>query len=144
MKAVGSVTVPHFDVTDTATAPAAWASVMAVSRVGDVALNEVAALPPKETALGAVRQVPVTVTVVPPVVGPVFGASVVMVGGAIAGAMLMLSKSSAAMVNLLCVCSVTAVETLSSHDGRPATDRKQVGEARSVVFSAHDNVVSGW
>ena len=41
-----------------------------------------AAVPPKLTALAPVRLVPVTVTTVPPVVGPEAGLTPVTVGGA--------------------------------------------------------------
>src|SRR5262249_7944751 len=51
-------------------APAAWAGLTAVREVADCTLNEGAGRPPKKTPLTLVKFVPVTVTVVPPPLGP--------------------------------------------------------------------------
>ncbi len=67
-------------VTVTLTAPAAWAGATAVALVADTTVKVAAEIVPKETAVVADRPVPVRVTVVPPVAGPVAGATLVTVG----------------------------------------------------------------
>ena len=67
-------------VTATPTDPAP-AGTVAVIEVAVLAVM-VAAFPPKVTALALVRLVPVRVTVVPPVSGPVFGETPLIVGAA--------------------------------------------------------------
>ena len=75
-----SVAVPFDVVATTLTAPAAWAGVVAVIVVALLTVNELAAVPPKLTAVVPVRLVPVRVTVVPPAVLPVGGVTWVRVG----------------------------------------------------------------
>src|SRR5439155_21066545 len=53
-----------------ATAPAAWSGAVAVICVSELTAKLVAAVPPNETAVAPVKPVPVTVTSVPPAVGP--------------------------------------------------------------------------
>ena len=55
---------------------------VAVSWVAESTVKPEAAVPPKLTALAPVRLVPVTVTTVPPVVGPEAGLTPVTVGAA--------------------------------------------------------------
>jgi hypothetical protein len=85
----GAVYVKAFDrvalppsgfVTMTATAPAALAGVVAVSWVALAMLTFVAACPPTVTVAPVTKLVPVMVIAVPPVVGPVVGATALMVG----------------------------------------------------------------
>jgi hypothetical protein len=67
-------------VTDTVPVPAGATAVICVA---ESTVNEVAAVPPKVTAVTHVRAVPVRMTVVPlvpPVVGPEVGERKVMVG----------------------------------------------------------------
>jgi hypothetical protein len=68
-------------VTVTATAPAAWAVVVPVMVVG-VTVETVNTEPPNDTVAPGWKWVPVTVTEVPPVVDPEFGATDVAVGAA--------------------------------------------------------------
>jgi hypothetical protein len=69
-------------VTVTATAPAAWAGVVAVIVVLFVTTTLVAAVPPNVTVAPEAKFVPVIVTAVPPATGPVLGDTLVTVGGA--------------------------------------------------------------
>jgi len=71
-------------VTLTPVGPAVPAGVVAVIWVSLTTLKEVAADVPKSTALAPVKLVPVTVTVVPPAIGPDVGSTPVMVGTAYA------------------------------------------------------------
>src|SRR6266404_5454595 len=67
-------------VTTTATAPAAWAGVVAVIEVLLATVTPVAAVLPKSTVAPAAKFVPVTVTAVPPLTDPEFGDMEVTVG----------------------------------------------------------------
>ena len=67
--------------TTTSTAPAACAGVVAVRLVLLTKLTPVAAAPPKLTVAPDTKLVPVMVTVVPPPVEPLPGATVVTAGG---------------------------------------------------------------
>ena len=49
--------------------------------VAPLTVKEPAAVPPKLTAVAPLRFVPVIVTLVPPAAGPVFGLTLVIVGG---------------------------------------------------------------
>lgn len=73
----GLVAVPPGVVTETF--PDAPAPTTAVILVADTTINEVAAVPPKLTAVVPMKFVPVMVTVVP--LGPVVGVKLVIVGG---------------------------------------------------------------
>jgi hypothetical protein len=81
VKAVAFCPVPCVVVTETATGPAAWAGVVAVTLVADVTCTDVALTPPKVTLVVPVRRVPLMVTLVPPVVGPEVGVTEVTAGG---------------------------------------------------------------
>src|SRR6202011_4007844 len=72
--------VPPAVVTVTSTAPAASAGELAVIEVALFTVKPVAAVPPNSTAVAPVRFVPVIVTTVPPVVGPLVGLTAVTVG----------------------------------------------------------------
>jgi hypothetical protein len=74
------VEVPADVVTVTSTAPVDPAGALAVSEVAELTLNEVAATEPNLTAVAPVKPVPVTVTEVPPAVGPEDGLTEVTVG----------------------------------------------------------------
>src|SRR5581483_4488647 len=67
-------------VTVTFTAPAAWAGVVAVIVVLLTTLTLVAAVPPTLTVAPVAKPVPVIVSAVPPVVEPVAGDTLVIVG----------------------------------------------------------------
>src|SRR5258705_249091 len=67
-------------VTVTVTTPAACVGVVAVIVVALTTITLVAALPPRLSVAPARKLVPVTVTAVPPVVGPDTGATLVTVG----------------------------------------------------------------
>ena len=69
-------------VTVTVTAPALPAGVVAVIVVLFTTLTFVAAVPPNVTVAPEAKFVPVIVTAVPPPVDPVFGATLLTVGGA--------------------------------------------------------------
>jgi hypothetical protein len=69
--------------TETVTTPAAWTGDVAVTLVGDVIMNPVAADAPKVTAVVPVRWVPVMVTCVPPVVVPDVGVTEVTLGAGV-------------------------------------------------------------
>jgi hypothetical protein len=70
-----------FIVTATATAPAACAGVVAVIVVLLLTTTLVAAVPPNVTVAPVAKFVPVIVTAVPPAVVPLFGLTLVTVGG---------------------------------------------------------------
>ena len=72
--------VPPGVVTDTFTAPAAFAGVVAVIDVALTTVKLVAATPPNVTAVAPVKLVPVIVTLVPPATGPEPGLTPVTVG----------------------------------------------------------------
>jgi len=75
--------VPPADVvTVTSTVPLP-AGEVAVIEVALLTLNEVAAVLPNLTAVVPLKLVPVIVTLVPPVVGPKFGATEVTVGAGV-------------------------------------------------------------
>ena len=77
--------VPVGVVTVTFTAPVnTFNGVMAVMVVELTTTTLVAALPPKLTAVAPVNSVPMIVTAVPPLMEPVFGVTLVMVGAACA------------------------------------------------------------
>ncbi len=69
-------------VTTTSTAPAAWAGVVASIWVELTKVTPVAAVPPKVTVAPLTKFVPVMVTAVPPMSGPLVGATEVTVGAA--------------------------------------------------------------
>lgn len=70
-------------VTATVAAPAVPAGVVAVMLVLLTTVTPVAAVPPNVTVAPAAKFVPVIVTAVPPAVDPLFGLTLVTVGGAI-------------------------------------------------------------
>jgi hypothetical protein len=72
-------------VTTTLTAPAAWAGVVAVIEVLFTTVTPVADVPPSFTVAPAKNPVPVMVTAVAPLVGPVLGVIEVTVGAGLAG-----------------------------------------------------------
>jgi len=72
---------PLLLVTVTVTAPTLPPGVVAVMVVPFVTTTFVAAVPPNVTVAPAAKFVPVIVTAVPPATGPLFGATLVTVGG---------------------------------------------------------------
>ena len=78
---VVDVTEPPTVVTLMVTVPAVCAGLVTTSVVATSDVTLVAGLAPKATAVAPLRWVPLMVTTVPPVVYPVVGANVVMVGG---------------------------------------------------------------
>ena len=70
-----------FTVTVTVTAPALPAGVVAVMVVPFTTTTLVAAVPPNVTIAPVAKFVPVMVTAVPPPVDPVFGETLLTVGG---------------------------------------------------------------
>jgi len=70
-------------VTVTVTAPAVPAGVKAVIVALFTSTTLVAAVPPNVTVIPAMKFVPVTVTVVPPAVDPLFGDMLPIVGGTV-------------------------------------------------------------
>ncbi len=68
-------------VTVTSTGPGAWAGVVTVMVVALTTVTPVAAMPPKVTVAPLTKFVPVIVTTVPPVSGPLFGETELTVGG---------------------------------------------------------------
>ena len=72
--------VPEDVVTVTLTVPAAPAGEVAVIDVAELTVNDVAAVLPKFTVVAPVKSVPVSVTLVPPTVGPLVGEMPVTVG----------------------------------------------------------------
>ena len=73
-------------VTTTLTAPAAWAGAVAVIVVPFTTVTPVADVPPSFTVAPDRKPVPVMVTGVPPVEGPVLGEIEVTVGAGLPGA----------------------------------------------------------
>ncbi len=67
-------------VTTTSTAPAAWAGVVTSIWVALTKVTPVAAVPPKVTVAPLTKSVPVMVTDVPPMSGPLVGATEVTMG----------------------------------------------------------------
>ncbi len=67
-------------VTTTSTAPAVWAAVVAVMVVSLTTVTPVASVAPKVTVAPLTKFVPVIVTAVPPVSGPLVGSMEVTVG----------------------------------------------------------------
>ena len=82
----GTVEVPFGVVTATGTGPAACAGVVAEIAVSESTVNDVAAVPPNDTPVAPVNPVPVIVTAVPPLTGPVNGATNTTTGGDPVGA----------------------------------------------------------
>src|ERR1700680_4663350 len=72
--------VPPGAVTKTATVAAASAGEMIVMEVAELTTRPVPAVVPNFTVVGPVKAGPVTVTLWPPAVGPVFGLTPVTVG----------------------------------------------------------------
>src|SRR6202790_3412188 len=72
--------VPPGVVTKTSTVAAASAGEMMVMDVAELTTRPVPAVVPNFTTVAPVKPVPVTVTLVPPAVGPVFGLTPVTVG----------------------------------------------------------------
>src|ERR1700676_4126950 len=72
--------VPPGVVTKTSTVAAASAGEMIVMEVAELTTRPVPAVVPNFTVVAPVKPVPVTVTLVPPAVGPVFGLTPVTVG----------------------------------------------------------------
>ncbi len=81
MKSVFAALVPPGVVTSTLLAPAVPAGVLQVMVVALFTVRLVAAVPPKVTPVAPVKLVPVSVTTVPPPVGPLGGFTLVSVGG---------------------------------------------------------------
>src|SRR5204863_9694461 len=75
-------TCPSGFVTVTSTVPSACAGVLAVIDVALATLTFVAAVPPKATVAPLTKFVPLIVTDVPPAIGPLLGATLVIVGPA--------------------------------------------------------------
>ncbi len=67
-------------VTSTSTGPDAWAGVVTRSVVSETRTRSVAVTVPKRTVVARVRPVPVSVTTVPPLGGPVCGDTDAMTG----------------------------------------------------------------
>ena len=63
------------------TVPATPLGAVTVIEVAELTVNEPATVAPKLTAVAPVKLVPVTVTDVPPMIGPVPGLTAVTVGG---------------------------------------------------------------
>ena len=74
--------VPLGVVTVISMVPATWAGAVAVICVALLTVNEVAAVPPKDTAVAPVKPVPVIITGVPPVIDPEVGETLVTTGAA--------------------------------------------------------------
>lgn len=74
---------PPIVVSTTFTAPAEWAGVTTVTELALTFVSDVPAVPPNVTAVVFAKLVPVIVTVVLPVDGPLTGDTVVIVGAAI-------------------------------------------------------------
>ena len=74
------VTIPPAVVTVTSLLPAVPAGVVAVMEVALTTTKLVAAMPPTATLVAPVKFVPVIVIVVPPVIGPEGGLTLVIVG----------------------------------------------------------------
>ena len=82
MKPLARLPLCPFTVTVTVTAPALPAGVVAVIVVLFTTPTLVAAAAPNVTVAPAAKFVPVIFTAVPPTVGPLFGATLLTVGGA--------------------------------------------------------------
>jgi hypothetical protein len=80
VKLLDEVAVPPAVVTEIVTAPADSAGETAVIEVADVIEYDAAAVEPKLTAVVPEKLVPVMTTAIPPVVGPLVGVKLVMVG----------------------------------------------------------------
>lgn len=80
VNAADAVPVPLGVVTVTSTGPAACAGVVAVIVVRSTTTTLVARTPPNLTSVAPTRFVPVMTTLVPPVVGPLFGDTDVTAG----------------------------------------------------------------
>jgi hypothetical protein len=80
VKALVLVAVPPGVVTETLTAPAGAAGVVAVMDVAEVTVKAVAGAEPNVTTVAPVRLVPVIVTMLPPAVVSLAGLTEVMVG----------------------------------------------------------------
>ena len=76
-----AVLVPAGVVTVTSTVPALAAGAVAVMEVGELTVKLTALADPNLTAVVPVKFVPVTVTEVPPAVGPAFGPTPATEGG---------------------------------------------------------------
>ena len=74
---------PPAVVTVTLTLPTEWGGVVAAIVVGDSTTIEVAAAAPNRTEVAPVRSAPVSVTLVPPEVGPAVGDMRVSEGGGV-------------------------------------------------------------
>jgi hypothetical protein len=74
------VLLPDIVVTVTSTFPRGSAGATAVIELGELTVKELAAFDPKSIALTDTKLVPVIVTAVPPVDGPLFGDNPVTVG----------------------------------------------------------------
>lgn len=73
--------MPPGAVTTRSTVPETWAGVTAVICVSELTvITPLAGTPPKVTAVAPVKPVPVTVTLVPPAIGPTVGDIAVTVG----------------------------------------------------------------
>ena len=75
--------MPAGVVTITETTPAAWAGVMQVIEVALAMTTLAAAEPPNATDVVPVKPVPVMVTLVFPVIGPLFGDTLETVGAGV-------------------------------------------------------------
>jgi hypothetical protein len=84
--ALTAALVPEGTVTKTSTEPAAPAGATAVILVDDDTLKLVAGTVPKSTWVAPLKPVPLTVTDVPPAVGPDVGEMEVTVGAGAGGA----------------------------------------------------------
>ncbi len=67
-------------VTTTSTAPGAWPGVVTVIVVSSTTVTFAPGVPPKVTPVAPVKPLPVMVTAVPPVSGPLAGVTEVMTG----------------------------------------------------------------
>ncbi len=81
MSAAPGVEVPPAVVTVTSTGPTEPAGLSTVISVAETTTTLVPAVDPKSTAVAPVKLVPVRVTEVPPVEGPLVGDTTVTVGG---------------------------------------------------------------
>ena len=79
---MAAVPVPEGVVTVTSTTPALWAGVLTTMDVSLATVKLAAGLPPNATAVAPVKLVPVNVTVVPPLVTPLAGATLLTAGTA--------------------------------------------------------------
>lgn len=86
--------VPVF--TTTETAPAGWAAVTMVIWVGLSIVTEAGFNPPRVTRIWSLKFVPLRITLVPPVAGPLEGLILSIVGGSPVGAALALGPGNSA------------------------------------------------